>query len=301
MPDPQDIELGKYKEAYDGEDTEREALLPDSNIVEEPQTHHARPPVAFSPSKPRFGFGHLLFAFFGGGLACLIAQYALCGSSCLSSRAGSGRVNSGSNNLAPPYVGSTTRHHFPPTSPTNAFPSLFPTNIGFAGPTPTGAEPALIATAPSYPVHSGAAQLVKPPTLAKSGPKKGGYDLFKLWGNLSPYATTYPSHLENPINEVADGIAWIKVNLEWILGLKPRTLVESLDYTSCIGMVLAILRLMVSIVSMRLTFIWRLNLNLAQYGGPANFSGRLHNAAAGWNATGDLGFMNEWSVNFWFV
>lgn len=188
MPEPQDIELGGYKETYDGGDTEREALLPDPE--EQPQLSNLnvkQPTVFYSP---RFGFRHLIFAFFGGGLACLLAQYAICGPKCFTSRSDSGHVTNASNlhhDLAPPYVGSTERHHFPPTSPTNAFPSLFPTDIGFAGPTPTGAEPALIATAPTYPLHTGAPQLVKPPSLAKSGPKKAGYDLFKLWGNLSPW------------------------------------------------------------------------------------------------------------------
>ena|ERR1700734_1867337 len=189
MPEPQDVELGEYKETYDGGDTEQEALLPGPGIVEQhPQSPlKAKPFVLCSSSKPRFGFRHLIFAFFGGGLACLFAQYAICRPNCFSSRSGSSQIDSASNDLAPPYVGSTERHHFPPTSPTNAFPSLFPTDIGFAGPTPTGAEAALVVTAPSYPLHTGAAQLVKPPSIAKSGPKKGGYDLLKLWGNLAPF------------------------------------------------------------------------------------------------------------------
>jgi hypothetical protein len=188
MPEPQDVELGEYKDAYDGGDTERQALLPGPSIVEEIPQSSAKVNPSCTTSKPRFGFGHLLVTFFGGGLACLLAQYAVCGRSCFSSP--SGHINSASNlpqDFAPPYVGSTERHHFPPTSPTNVFPSLFPTDVGFAGSTPTGAEPALVATAPSYPLHTGAAQLVKPPSTTKSGPKKGGYDLFKLWGNLSPW------------------------------------------------------------------------------------------------------------------
>jgi hypothetical protein len=193
MPAPQDVELGEYKETYDGEDTEREALLSGPSVMDERQAQSplkAKPLTFCSPSKPRFGFRHIIFAFFGGGLACLFAQYSVCGRDCFSSRRGSGNVSNASNvphDLAPPYVGSTERHHFPPASPTNAFPSLFPTDIGYAGATPTGAEPALVATAPSYPLHTGAAQLVQPPSISKSGPKKGGYNLFKLWGNLSPW------------------------------------------------------------------------------------------------------------------
>jgi hypothetical protein len=53
--------------------------------------------------------------------------------------------------LAPPYIGSTEVHHFP----ANAYPSLFPTKVGYAGGTPTGVEPAVIATAPSYPIQKG--------------------------------------------------------------------------------------------------------------------------------------------------
>ncbi|KAH9079225.1 phosphoglycerate mutase-like protein [Lactarius deliciosus] len=67
--------------------------------------------------------------------------------------------------LAPPYVGSTEVHNWPPPSPTNDLPTLFPTNVGHAGVTPTGAEPALVLTAPSYPIHTGAAQLVLPSAL----------------------------------------------------------------------------------------------------------------------------------------
>lgn len=188
MAGPEDVELGQmeYKETYDSADTEREALLP-SPVTAEEQSK-AQVPIALS--KSRFGVRHLVFAFFGGGLACVLAQFALCGTNCFTFRGGSGHVEDISTSphaLAPPYVGSTERHNFPPTSPTNAFPSLFPSNIGYAGPTPTGAEPALVITAPSYPVHTGAAQLVSPPSIVKSGKKKGGYNLFKLWGNLSPW------------------------------------------------------------------------------------------------------------------
>lgn len=39
---------------------------------------------------------------------------------------------------------------------------------------------------------------------------------------------------------------------------------------------------------------WASNSLIASYGGPANFSGRLHASANGWNGTGDLEFMNNW-------
>jgi len=40
--------------------------------------------------------------------------------------------------------------------------------------------------------------------------------------------------------------------------------------------------------------VLRFSLNIAMYGGPAAFAGRLHDAAASWNASGGLDFLNEW-------
>jgi hypothetical protein len=123
---------------------------------------------------------------------------------------------------AHPWAGSTVREPFPPASPTNAFPELFPTNVGHAGPTPTGAEPGLVATASVLPVYTQAAHLVAPLFVSKEdqdairddseeGRSKGkhykgkgkgkddgkdkdngkhdDWDLFKKWGNLSPWYT----------------------------------------------------------------------------------------------------------------
>ena len=84
--------------------------------------------------------------------------------------------------------------------------SDFDCSVGFPGGTPTGAEPALIATAPSLPLQTGAAQLV-PPKIHKqiysAHDGDGGEDeekeshnhhkterpfnLFRSWGNLSPW------------------------------------------------------------------------------------------------------------------
>ncbi|KAG6909602.1 hypothetical protein DXG01_016641 [Tephrocybe rancida] len=89
--------------------------------------------------------------------------------------------------LAPPYVGSSEVHSYPPTNPTNANPTLFPSDIGYPGGTPTGAEPAVIITAPSYPMQTGAAQLVKPLTMgnkSSEGNRSKNFNLFKKWGNL---------------------------------------------------------------------------------------------------------------------
>lgn len=131
---------------------------------------------------------HLTAAFFAGLLTCFVAQYSLCGFRCFNTTTGESSAPADAHILAPPYVGSSEINAFPPTSPTNAYPSLFPTNVGYAGGTPTGAEPAIIATAPYYPMHTGAAQLVIPKKLGqKDYPDHTKFDLLKHWGNLSPW------------------------------------------------------------------------------------------------------------------
>lgn len=192
----QDVELGKEYKLYGHADdsTEHEALLPGSSPM--PAEDELEPSSLPSstrtcglcwPTKALFGFLHLYFAFLAGVFGCVAMQYLSCGKLNCFSRSELGHFES-PHILAPPYVGSTERHPFPPATPTNAFPSLFPTEVGYPGGTATGAEAALIATAPAYPLHTGAAQLVTPATLkdAKSG-KKHGFDLFKKWGNLSPW------------------------------------------------------------------------------------------------------------------
>lgn len=176
---------------YAEEDTEREALLsparPGVSEDVEANISPAKTPTFYT--RPRFGLLHLSLAFLAGTLACFIAQFAICGPNCFSQNAKDisiAKVDSDVN-IAPPYVGSTERHNFPPPSPTNAFPSMFPTGVGYAGATPTGAEAALVATAPSYPIHTGAAQLVVPASLGNTGKGKGNIDLFRKWGNLSPW------------------------------------------------------------------------------------------------------------------
>jgi hypothetical protein len=84
---------------------------------------------------------------------------------------------------AEPWVGSTEVHSYPPTSPVNYDPTLFPPDVGYPGPTPTGAEPALLATAPAYPLNSGGQGLLIVPDEFKDNK----FDLLKKWGNLSPW------------------------------------------------------------------------------------------------------------------
>ncbi|KIP05069.1 hypothetical protein PHLGIDRAFT_31059 [Phlebiopsis gigantea 11061_1 CR5-6] len=201
---------------------------------------------------------YVVVAFLTGAIASIGAQYIFC-----TPQSGVNTVSVPQRSIevfAPPYAGSSEVHHFPPASPTNVFPSLFPTDVGHAGPTPTGAEAGLIATAPSYPVHSGAPHLVSPASMNKGDKhKSSNFDIFKHWGNLSP---------------------WFSVE-RGAFGLDSGPEVPE----TC------------SITGLHLVHRHgaRYPTQFASFGGPANFSGRLNQAAAGWKAHGDLKFMNEWT------
>ena len=183
MDDYKDVEsAGELKQhsATDAE-YEQEALLPRAN-----DDLHRQPTRTSSFSFVAHPKLYIAAAFLAGAVASIGAQYFFCASQ--------GGVSTASASqrkvevFAPPYAGSSEVHHFPPPSPTNVFPSLFPTNVGHAGPTPTGAEAGLVATAPSYPVHTGAPHLVSPSSMNKGDKHKGSnFDIFKYWGNLSPW------------------------------------------------------------------------------------------------------------------
>ena len=172
----------EYKN-YPHDNSEREALLP-LPVVTEP----AESPRKSQTTERCTGRNSpllLSLAFLGGALTCIAIQYVAGTHQWLMTGPRPTMVGD-AHALAPPYVGSTEIHNFPPSSPTNVNPSLFPTEVGYAGPTPTGAEPALIATAPSYPIHSGAAHLVSP-EFTKPSSNRTEFNLFRHWGNLSPW------------------------------------------------------------------------------------------------------------------
>ncbi|RDB19457.1 3-phytase A [Hypsizygus marmoreus] len=260
-----DVEEGGAYASH--EVAERETLLPTTSGAHDDDDDVPVKPLNRFCSNRQFGTLHILVAFLAGTLACGLGQLVICGPSCFTGRRGSVFeaaakvivVPAASDEFAPPYVGSTERHHFPPAFPTNARPTLFPSHVGYAGGTPTGAEPAVIATAPSYPVHTGAAQLVAPAVLGHKARKGKIFDLFKKWGNLSP---------------------WYSVGRN-TFGLDsgpevPETCkITGLHFLHRHGA--------------RYPTAW------ASYGGPANFSGRLNAVTEKWNASGELDFMNEWT------
>ncbi|KAJ7265461.1 histidine phosphatase superfamily [Mycena haematopus] len=229
----------EYK-PYDDHEPERESLLPSSSQqpkrIEEPYANHS------CYSKPQFGVNHLLIAFVTGTLACFLVQYAICGSRCFSyHKDDAAPAPTHVDALASPWAGSTERHDYPPASPTNAFRK-----------TPTGAEPGVIATAPSYPLHTSTPQLIRPHGTLSKGKDKH-FDLFKKWGNLSPWYS---------VDRTAFGV-------DSGPGTPETCRVTGLHFLHRHGR--------------------------ASYGGPANFTSRLHAAADKWTASGDLAFMNEWT------
>ncbi|KAG6902665.1 hypothetical protein C0995_013357 [Termitomyces sp. Mi166 len=196
MASKPDVETGEAyaRDSYDGK--ECESLLPSTSGA----TATFAPSLADKHSdsnvlrRRQFGGLHLGLAFLAGIVACAVTQLFVCSGCCVHGR--NSYTSSATDNnvkvLAPPYVGSTQVHNFPPASPTNANPTLFPSNVGYPGGTPTGAEPNVIETAPAYPIHTGAAHLVAPDTLGHKANKgkasaSGDFDLFKKWGNLSPW------------------------------------------------------------------------------------------------------------------
>jgi hypothetical protein len=169
-----------YKDEHD---TEHDALLPQ---YEQPLPLESYLLSSERKRARRYQAVYILTAFLGGITVCLLAQLIWCYMQPNNPHASTGPSRAAVEVFAPPYAGSSEVHHFPPTSPTNYFPSLFPTSVGYAGPTPTGAEPGLIQTAPSYPVHTGAPHLVSPFDAKEQNTSKN-FDLFQHWGNLSPW------------------------------------------------------------------------------------------------------------------
>lgn len=117
MGSKQDVEAGskaKYG-AYDDVlvEPERELLLPTESYS----------PTTSTISTPRYSLVHLVYAFVGGAALCIGARFLLD----VSGIAGPPPLGNDVRVQAPPYVGSSEVHQFPPVAPTNAFPDLFPT------------------------------------------------------------------------------------------------------------------------------------------------------------------------------
>lgn len=219
------------EEAYDGED-ENQALLANANHDHDshymssgdkrelPSTTHGDPPIRPATKSEEYQVGTKkmsgasyyaqLIGAFAVGVLCTVIMHLIvvhCSTPAGPSLGGN-NAESVDAQAVPPYVGSSEVHNFPPAEPTNRFPEYFPSDVGYAGPTPTGAEPAVVATAPSWPMHTGAPHLVVPSRLGKTSQehhseeedeelkkgkgkgkkgKKRKFNMLEKWGNLSPW------------------------------------------------------------------------------------------------------------------
>jgi hypothetical protein len=288
------VEVGKefVSTSYD----ETKTLLPNSSSPPTRKTRRADTDVPSFTGKwwypqKQFGVFDVVFAFLAGIAACLMVQALSCSNQYFfQGKHATHDVTLNSKALlAPPYVGSTARDHFPPPSPTNIFPSLFPTSVGYGGGTPTGVEAAIVATAPSYPIQSGAAHLVRPDTLRKhketsdgidTSKKWGkGFDIFKKWGTLSPwYSVERTAFGLDSGPEAPDTCRVTGLHLLHRHGAR---------YPTAWGK--SFLALLAS-----LTHRKNAEPTIASYGGPTKFATKVHQSAEKWNATGDAEFLNDW-------
>ncbi|KAF8688406.1 Phosphoglycerate mutase-like protein, partial [Rhizoctonia solani] len=225
------------------DNTEHDSLLPSSSgpLVGERGVNH---------SAVKYDRRRLALSFAGGVLACAAAQYTasfFCDSMTIPTTHFTSPKFS-------PNVG-----HFPPPKPTNAYPSLFPTDVGYPGPTPTGVEPGVVATAPAYPQHTGAPGLLLPQKI--KGKTSSSFDLFKSWGNLSPWYTV-------PSSEFGlDGASPAAPDQCRVTGLH-----------------------VLHRHGARYPTEW------SNYAGPATVEGKLR-ASGNFSAKGELEFLNDWKYS----
>jgi len=153
------------------------------------------------PSRPQahsYGVRHLIMAFALGASAGMLAHLSLQECNFVSIKPSVFYTMENVYAFASPNAGSTSVHNYPPPHPTNANPSLFPSNVGLAGGTPTGGEAGIVATAPAYPMNTGQCshELIAPAKL-KAGvglddedgeiTQKNTFNILQSWGSLSPW------------------------------------------------------------------------------------------------------------------
>ncbi|EJD00233.1 phosphoglycerate mutase-like protein [Fomitiporia mediterranea MF3/22] len=112
------------------------------------------------------------------------------------------------------FAGATTSAVFPVPNATNAasqFDSFFPeaSAVGFAGPTPTGDEAELVATATSVPKVTNADPLINPST----SDNKTSFNVLRSFGNLSPMFSVDSLGLRNASMLIPEGCELTQVHL----------------------------------------------------------------------------------------
>ncbi|ADV21280.1 acid phosphatase [Cryptococcus gattii E566] len=158
-------------------------------------------------------------------------------------------------------VGSTTSDVFPPAG-TSVNSKLFPPEsvVGYPGATVTGVEPAAAATAAAYAYNDGTSNNYPLVADQPNNSSSGNFDVFKYWGNLSPWYSVPSSFygLNDTSPLIPDGCSVTQVHLLYRHGARYPT----------------------------------------SGAGPSTFAAKLAIATAqggGFNATGDLSFLNTWT------
>ncbi|KAJ9111687.1 hypothetical protein QFC19_001046 [Naganishia cerealis] len=136
----------------------------------------------------------------------------------------------------------------------------FPTDIGFAGPTPTGKEPALIVTAPHLPLQTTQPPLVfAHPSSGKSkhkhSDKDKDFNMLQSWGQLSPWYSVESHGLKKAESVQPEGCRI--VGMHWLQRHGARYPTSDLE-------------------------------------GPGSVAKRLREARPNWKASGSLSFLNDW-------
>ncbi|KZT05885.1 phosphoglycerate mutase-like protein [Laetiporus sulphureus 93-53] len=158
------------------------------------------------------------------------------------------------------YVGSTTSDIFPPVGATvTADAEYFPDaeQVGFPGPTPTGAEPEAIATAPAAALNYDTYPLVAP-LLQSFASAEAAFNPMRYWGNLSPWFSDKAAFgLTETSPQVPAGCELEQVHLLYRHGARYPTSGSA----------------------------------------PSELAATLHSAATseGFNANGPLAFLNTWT------
>ncbi|KJE04504.1 acid phosphatase [Cryptococcus gattii NT-10] len=158
-------------------------------------------------------------------------------------------------------VGSTTSDVFPPAG-TSVNSKLFPPEsvVGYPGATVTGVEPAAAATAAAYAYNDGTSNNYPLVADQPNNSSSGNFDVFKYWGNLSPWYSVPSSFygLNDTSPLIPDGCSVTQVHLLYRHGARYPT----------------------------------------SGAGPSTFAAKLAIATVqggGFNATGDLSFLNTWT------
>lgn len=264
-----------------------------------------------------------LVGAFAVGVLCTVIMHLIIAHCSTTTTSNESRVDAANqsddvNELeVPPWVGSSTVHRFPPAEPTNKYPELFPSDVGHGGPTPTGAEAAIVATAPTWPMHTGAPQLVVPTKVDKShhypheeedsdsddddsddsddeeeeeerhkshhrkGRKKRKFNMLEQWGNLSPWYS-----IERGGFGLDSGVEAPETCRVTGLHFLHR---HGARYPTEDG---AFFRYLHGWDSSSDSNV----ISVAKYGGPAKLAQRLHKTTQDWTGSGKLGFLNDWFV-----